>query len=137
MKFELAPKHGAIPIRFGMTVEQVRALFESLPESFKRTPASKYPLDYFAEHGVFVNYDADGAVEAVEFTKDSAVTYSGASIQNLMRSDVVNFFSKIGVAYSEDEAAITSNELGVSFWFPDNDAVAESILVFRYGYLDD
>lgn len=140
MRFEIAPKKGAGPIEFGMNVDRVRALIGVTPKSFKRTPLSKHPLDHFECEGMFVNYDAAGTVEALEFDDSAELTLNGESVQGISPQGVKRLVQNAGARFQESDDSIVSNDLGLSFWFPDKDeepnSPAQSVLVFRDGYFD-
>lgn len=140
MRFEIAPKKGAGPIEFGMKVDRVRALIDATPKSFKRTPLSKHALDHFEGEGMFVNYDETGTVEALEFDDTAELTLKGVSVQDLSPQDVKRLIRNAGATFQESDDSIVSNDLGLSFWFPDKaeapNSPAQSILVFCEGYFD-
>jgi hypothetical protein len=138
MRFEIAPKKGAGPIEFGMKVDRVRELIGASPKSFKRTPLSRHPLDHFESEGVFVNYNAAGLVEALEFDDTAELTLNGVSVQRMSPRDVKRLIQNAGASFLENDDSIVSNDLGLSFWLPDKDeepnSPAQSILVFGDGY---
>jgi len=140
MRFEIAPKKGVGLIEFGMKVDRVRALIGATPKSFKRTPLSKHPLDYFECEGMFVNYDAAGRVEAFEFDDSAELTLKGESIQGMSPQGVKRLIQNAGANFQESDVSIVSNDLGLSFWFPvkddEPDSPAQSVLVFRDGYFN-
>lgn len=140
MRFEVDLKKGAGPIKFGMTIEHVRALFNETPNSFRRTPQSMHPLDYFESQGLFVIYDSRGAVEALEFDDSAKLTLKGTALHEFSPQNVKLFIQDRGGNSEDNGDSITSYELGLSFWFPDREdepiASARSVLVFCEGYFD-
>ena len=140
MRFEIFPKKGAGPIDFGMKVDRVRALIHTSPKSFKRTPLSEHPLDHFESEGIFVIYDSKGAVEALEFDDIADVTLNGMSAQGLSPQDAKVLVLNAGGSFQEKNDSVVSNDLGLSFWFPDKNeepnAPAQSVITFRDGYYD-
>jgi hypothetical protein len=140
MRLEIAPKCGVGPIKFGMNVDRVRALIGVTPKSFKRTPLSKHPLDYFECEGMFVNYDSAGTVEALEFDDSAELSLNGERIQGISPQGVRRLVQNAGARFQESDDSIISNDLGLRFWFPDKveipDAPAQSVVVFRDGYFD-
>lgn len=140
MQFEFIPRKGAGPIEFGMGVEQVRRLINEPHRSFKRTSLAAHPLDQFESAGLFVNYDAAGLVEALEFDDTADLTMNGLSLQGLSPQSAKNLIRNAGARFKESEDGVVSIDLGLSFWFPDKaeepNAPAKSVLAFRDGYFD-
>lgn len=123
-----------------MTVDQVRALLGAPTRSFKRSPLSKHPLDLFENAGLFVIYDCNGSVEALEFDDRAETIFNGIILQTLSPKEVMSFMQNAGAGFKESIDGIMSMELGISFWFPvkveEPVIPATSILFFRRGYFD-
>jgi hypothetical protein len=136
--FEIQPGIGVGPIRFGMTVDEVRKAM-GLPFCvFSKTVDSSFPTDAFDEAGVHVYYKAFGICEAVELWGDAEV-FVGS--YQLLRIDCLNaraILRSIDPDCVLDENGITSTALGVSVScsgpVDDSSAWTEAVLVFEPGY---
>ena len=141
LNFKVSPKEGVGPIKFGMNISAVRALFSETPRSFNRTTFSSHPTDFFEQLGIFVNYDADGKVEAVEFDDKLNVVFNTKSISGLTARSAKSLIQEFGSTFTESFDSIVAECLGVSFWVPDiknegEDAMVRSVVVFCDGYYD-
>lgn len=140
MKFKIFPYLGAGEIRFGMSYEEVRAILGEEFESFKRSPETVFPSDYYMKHGVFIYYTSAGKVEAIEFSSQANVTLEGNSLFDKSYAELESFFllkdQEMEIEYDD----FTSYKLGVGAYAPnkneDQDLAVESIIVFEKGYYD-
>lgn len=138
MNFEIHPKIGAGPLKFGMGSKDVRAAFGDHCRTFKRTSDSPGVVDHYAEFGLFVGYDASGTVEALEFDSSAKISIDGMLLQNSDAGSIKLMLKILDVPFSQDESAVLAKDIGVAFWVPDihsdERASVESIIVFRDGY---
>lgn len=138
MEFAVTPFVQAGPVRFGMTRSEVRSALPGDFQSFRRTPLAE-ECDHFEALGLFAYYDADGRLEAVEFTLPATPTLDGARLLDLTLGDASR--SLQAIADPEDDACLLAPDYGISFWVPDRDdgprSRAESVLAHRVGYYDD
>jgi hypothetical protein len=138
MKFNIKAYSSIGTIKFGMRQSEVRNLLGTNYKSFKRTPASEYPCDYFKSLGVFVYYKKSGVVEAVEFATPAEPSFEGKDLLNLSYDDLRNFFQSKDANLEIEPDSLTSLLLGISAYTPDADEnpqlPAESIIAFESGY---
>lgn len=138
MEFAVTPFVQAGPLRFGMTRAEVRSALPGDFHSFRRTPRAE-ECDHFEALGLFAYYDADGGLEAVEFTRPAMPTLDGARLLDLTVGDASR--SLQAITDPEDDACLLASDHGIGFWVPDQDdgprSRAESVIVHRAGYYDD
>ena len=72
MQFETKPYKSAGDVLLGMHISGVRKLINMPFDSFKRTEDCEAPCDYYDSLGLFVYYDAELNVEAVELTEPAS-----------------------------------------------------------------
>lgn len=140
MKFEILSHEGVGQIRFGMPPSAVRAALGEEFESFKRTPQSVYPCDYFPKLQCFVYYNMDGKAEAVEFAEPAKPTLNGVNLLNLSFSKLVQQLRKIDPEVLVESDGLTSIQLGIGAYAPSTESEPESppesIIVFTRGYYE-
>jgi len=140
MKFNIKSYSSAGPIKFGMRQSEVRDLLGTNYKSFKRTPASEYPCDYFKSLGVFVYYKNPGVVEAIEFAVPAEPIFESENLLNLSYEDLLVFFQMKDANLEIEPDSLISFLFGISAYTPNADEnpqlPAESIIAFGNGYYD-
>jgi hypothetical protein len=140
MRFEIYSHEGAGPIRFGMTPSDVRAAIGAAYESFKRTPQSAHPCDYFPDLQCFVYYNRNGKAEAAEFAEPGEPTLGGVNLLSLGFADLVARVTVSDPNVSVEGDGFTSLHLGIGAYAPSAEdeptAPPESVIVFARGYYD-
>lgn len=134
---EVMPFFGLGPVRFGMTIEQVRAALGSTAFPFQKTPTSEYPTDSFNAAHLHVYYRSPGVCEAIEVFPPGAVTYRSNRILGVPFSEVRNWMLREDPALIVDRSGLTSFVLGLSLSAPALKAPGEpveSLLLFEKDY---
>ena len=139
MPFDIVSHQGVGEIKFGQSPSEVRGLLEPPFRSFKRTPASAYPCDYFESLALFVYYGENGA-EAIEFAAPAKVFFQHIDLLQLNFSDLTTQLRKEDAALTVEDDGCTSTKLGIGAYAPqagkDPASKPESIIVFAKGYYD-
>ena len=140
MEFPISPLKGIGDIDFGMKPEEVRVRIRSDPKSFKRSPHSSFPCDYFESEGSFFYYDADGRLEAAEFAAPAQPTIENFSLLGLGLDVATAILSRLDPGVEREGDGAIAYQLGISIYAPlakdDPSAPVESVLAFRSGYYD-
>lgn len=140
MTFTIKPHVSAGPIVFGMTPEQVRQAVNQPHKSFKRTPSSAYPCDFFQTEGVFVYYQADGHAEAVEFAEPAEPMLEGTNLLSIPFSELAALLQRQDATIELEATELTSKGVGIGAYAPEAEESpekpAESVIVFKKGYYD-
>jgi hypothetical protein len=69
--YEIRPRDGLGPVRFGMSRAEVHAALDEPPEPYQKTPEARHAADAFQRAGLHVHYR--GAEPVVEFIEGFAV----------------------------------------------------------------
>ncbi|VEE61138.1 Uncharacterised protein [Shewanella putrefaciens] len=140
MDFSIIPFEGVGSIKFGMTPKQVRTNLGSGFKSFKRTPDSVLPCDYYEALGVFIYYKLPSVVEAIEFAEPANPELDKAGLLTMSFNEVHNFLAAKDPSLEIQSDSLTSYNLGISVYAPNADEdpnlLIESILLFENGYYD-
>lgn len=140
MKYEIAPGRGINGIPFGMGMQGVRAALGAGFKSFKRTPDAAHPCDYFADAGLFANYDKTGRLEAIELASPAAPELYGMNLLGMGFEQAVKYLKSKDPQLEREADGAISLALGLSLYAPhaakDPKMPAESVLVFAPGYYD-
>ncbi|MFC5525611.1 hypothetical protein ACFPPA_07625 [Rhodanobacter ginsengisoli] len=140
MKYEIVPLKGLDGILFGMDARRVRALMGTGFKSFKRTPEAAFPCDYFADAGVFANYDGTGHLEAIELASPATPRLYGINLLGMGFDAAVKFLMAKDPELDQEADGAISLAMGISLYAPhaakDPKAAAESVLLFAAGYYD-
>lgn len=138
MIFLIKPGEGVGPVEFGMSPEEARYALGEGWVSFKRTPVSEYPCDYFESLGVFVYYTASAQVEAVEFTDSAEVMYEGVNLLQMPFDKLKDLLQKKERGLEVEVDGITAYDLGIGVYAPlaaeEPATKSTSIIVFEKGY---
>lgn len=138
MIFLVKPREGVTGVKFGMLPDEVRRAIGEEWKSFKRTPTSEYPCDYFESLGVFVYYKASGETEAIEFATPAQVMHEGTDLLQLPFDQLTDLLQKQDGSLEVESDGITAYGLGVGAYAPSSadepTAKVESIIVFEEGY---
>ena len=138
MDIDIKPLVGVGPLRFGMSVDEVRAMLGVHYVSFKKTPLSEFPCDHFEDSSTFAYYDKNGKLEALEFYEGANPVLNGYSFMGGLASEAKLRLDESGGTLEIDSDSITSLSLGVGVYAPDweQDAsqTVEGVIVFKEGY---
>lgn len=139
MEFEIQPKVGVGPLRFGMSRSEAREAFKPAQiRSFGSDTAT--PSDHFIDPGsnVLVYYTDDGMVEAVEFARGAQPVLAGRRFLGQPFREAVDSLRELDPGIQVEHDGATSNHLGIGFYAPsagrEKDALVEGVIVFREGY---
>jgi hypothetical protein len=138
MKFEINPKVGAGPVRFGMDTNSVRRALGGQFDSFLKTPASAVPCDYYERLGVFAYYKPPGILEALEFVEPAELYFNGRSLLGEPASIVKQVLDQLDKNLELDSSGMISHQLGIGILAPgwdDNEYVlVQGVIIFEDGY---
>ena len=120
----IQPLVGVGPVRFGMSPEEVRRVLLEPPQSFRKTPTSRYKTDGFFQNAFQVFYGGDRpTVEFIELSGGSAVRpfYRDLNVLATPADEVVAFISRhapFDTSDSEIPYSYTFCTLQLSLWRP-------------------
>lgn len=139
MDFKVSPLKGVNEIEFGMNAEVVQKHMNIAPEKFRRHDEI-FPSDHYVEVGAFGYYDADGNLEAMEFTNPSRVFFGEANILDLPFGQAASLLKQIDPEVVSDKDMVMSKKFSLSIWssagFDEENEPVEAFLVGRSGYYD-
>jgi hypothetical protein len=123
-----------------MVPSAVREALGAVCESFKRTPQSDHPCDYFPKLHCFVYYDKSGKAEAAELVPPAEPTLGGINLLGLGFAELVERIRIQDAKVAIEPDGFTSLELGVGCYAPsaeeDPENQPDSVIVFKRGYYD-
>jgi hypothetical protein len=138
MNFEIKPGLGVNSLCFGMKVEEVRRELGAKFTTFKRTPDSVFPCDFFTELGVFAYYQVGGVLEALEFAEPANPLFEGKCLIGISAREAQECLEIFDSELEIDSAGVISHQLGVGIYAPgldeDEHEKVESVIVFGKGY---
>jgi hypothetical protein len=140
MDFLIVPLEGAGGIKFGMSPESARSQFSGHPRTFKRTSQDEVPCDYFENEGVFLYYDRNNELEAIEFVSPARPYLEGFSPLGKDFEVAKRELASVASQLQEEVDGAVAVDIGVSIYSPlakeDPTSPVESALVFRNGYYE-
>jgi hypothetical protein len=140
MKLEIQPYVGVGPIKFGMTIDEVRKVTGEKPKPFRKTPDDVIPTDAFDELGLHIFYKEPGICEAVEMALAADPTFQGQHLIERSFSQILSWLQTIDDAIKVDESGLTSFKFGIGVYAPEAaeqpDAPVEAVIVFEKGYYE-
>lgn len=143
MHFDIKPYAGVGPIEFGMTSDEVESLLGKSIASFKRNKEDVFETEEFnvEENDLFIYYDDEKKVNAVEFALPAKIYFNGGSLYEKKFLQIKEIIKKQDKKTEDDIYSVTSYEFGIGVYCPDADedksAFPESVIVFKKGYYDN
>jgi hypothetical protein len=138
MKLDIDLKSGAGPIIFGMTRIQVRSVIEGKDEIFRRVDGESSDSDFFESQGIFVYYDNEGRVEAIEVSSPSEAWLEGVDLLSVSSEKAKKIFLSKDCKAELEEDTVISKKIGLGIFDPmlneDHSHSVESVIVFAEGY---
>lgn len=125
--WKVLPGKSIGPIRFGMSREEVRGLFDQSPKTFKKTKASKSETDDFGDFHVY--YSESGTCELVEVFDNIKVTLGKnilfpttednikKNLQGITKSAGGYVCASLAIAFSVDGDKIHAISAGAKGYF--------------------
>lgn len=135
---EIHPNKGVGPIRFGMTVEEVRRVMGCKPTPFRKSPQSAYETDSFNDT-IHVYYRSPGVCDAIECFPPAEVTYQSNRFFERAFAEVREWLLNLDPQAKIEADGLTSFLLGIALYAPAIKAPEEpieAVLVFEEGYYD-
>lgn len=137
MDFNIHPFKGVNGIQFGMPVATVRARIPVDYNQFRRG-SEAHSSDFFVEASEFAYYDADGHLEAMEFSSPARILLGQINLLSLHLSQIVPLLAKLDPNFSEDRVGAGFRNISVGIYAPrsidEEDAPVEAVLVGRPGH---
>lgn len=138
MIFTIDPKIGANFLEFGISSGRVHDLLKEGYTSFKRTPAAKFPCDYYQDVGLFIYYDKLHLMEAIEFTYPAKVKLFEHKLFELSYDEIKTILLNYDKNLEIELDGLTSYQLGVGVYAPsamrNKNSKVESIIIFNEYY---
>lgn len=142
MDFVVHPLKGVNDIEFGMTPEQVRP---KLGDDFEivthRGRNEESRSDFYADLGLFCDYDEFGHLEAIEFVLSGRPFLGSISMLTLTVSTATELLARLDPQMVVEPDGAVSVPLSLAIWSSessdeDKDVRVETFLVGRPGYYD-
>lgn len=138
MQLEILPLKGVGIVEFDMNREETRSRIGRRFRSFKRSPQSSFPCDYFEDIGLFFHYDSQGHLEAVEFVSPARPTVAGLELLGLIFQEACDNLHSLDREFEREVDGAIAHQIGVSIYAPlakdDPTATVKTALAFRPGY---
>lgn len=140
MNLEINPYVGVGPVRFGMTIQEVRDALAKRPETFRKSPNDAFPTDAFDDLGIHVSYRSPGVCDAVELALAADPTLMGRRLIERPFDELRDWLESLDDGIVVDDTGLTSFKLGLGLYAPSHQERAsdsvEAIIVFERGYYD-
>jgi hypothetical protein len=142
MDFPIEPYVGVGPIRFGMSVSEVRSVLGGEVRTFRKGRFARGDTDAFLGWGIHVHYSATGICEAVEIGYTTIPTFEGRPLLGRPFREVYELLRSYDPSLQLDDTGLTSYLLGIGIYMSsmkeeeDWDADVQGVIVFTKGYYD-
>ena len=141
MDFEIHEHEGAGPIRFEMTIAEVRRILSVPVSSFMKTATSAVPTDAFDSLGMHVHYASSGVCHAIEMATPARATFRGQKLIGRSFGELRQLFESWDNRVTIDETGLTSFSLGIGLYAPSAakapHSPVEGVIVFAKDYYDE
>jgi len=132
MDMTIKPYEAVGPIRFGMSVSEVRRTVGIKIETFKKAPLifpDLHPVDAFDEIGVHVFYKKSGVCEAIELFPPATPLFLNAPLLGRQFCELFAWFTSLDDNIERDEAGFKSFKFGIGITEAPEDSI-ETVIVF-------
>jgi|SRR5580658_8355057 hypothetical protein len=138
MQLEIEPYVGIGPIKFGMTIDEVRNLINQKPKSFLKGPASTIPTDAFNDLGLHVYYKKPRTCNAVELFLPANPIFQGRDLIQRPFNELLSWLQTLDDTIKRDQCGLASFKFGIGFYAPEvkerDDAPVEGVIVLEKDY---
>lgn len=124
-------------IRFGMLSQEIEERLNQKPRRFYKDKDDKFKTD--AYNDFYIYYDAEGKFEAVEFNNNAILYFNEVKLFEKKYQEIELLFKNLDLEIEIDDVGFTSYKLGIGVYAPfkyENNAIIESIIIFKKGYYD-
>lgn len=139
MRFDLHPKIGVGPLKFGLSRSEIEAVLGMKPHRFLRSQFSQSMTDHFETLRLFVYYDKFDCAEAFEFPADAELELKNVQLCGLSAQAFARVIELDSVLQVSDDS-VSSESLCISAYYPglsnDQSAPQQSVIVYKSGYFD-
>ena len=142
--YEIRPNEGVGPIRFGMTVDEVRRVLGAPDAVFRKSRSASFTTDDFNRLGFHVYYSSGGVCNAVEFFPPGNPVLGGHAFLGKPFSSVRDALLMLDPQATSDHAGTKSLSIGVGVYAPhalkSPEHPVEGVIVFakdHYGAIRD
>ncbi len=140
MDFPIIPYSSVGHLRFGMSVEVVRAALPSRVAPFMKSLTSSHSADLFPELGVHVHYNERGECIAIELACPANPMLNGNGLLGRHFTEVKDLLSAWDPDAVVDSSGLTSHRTGIGVFAPaalkSDQATVEGVIAFVKGYYD-
>lgn len=132
MDMSIKPYEGVGPVRFGMSVDEVRRTVGKRVETYKKAEAlfpDAHPVDAFDEVGMHVFYKPLGRCEAIMLFPPAAPTFHNESLLDKRFTELLTWFTSMDEDVEQDDVGFISFKFGISIT-ESPEGLIEAVLVF-------
>lgn len=131
-KFTIKPYIGANDIVFDMSRDRARKILGGFFDSFKRNEFGNV-VDSFSNNNIFLYYDNNDILEAIEFSEDVDLFIESDSLPKEFDS-LKNMLIKMDPDLIDEGDHMTSFNMGIGAQKNYENGNYSSVIVFRFGY---
>lgn len=141
MEYKIEPYIGVGPVRFGMTIEEVRSALSGKARPSHRTLVEDPLKDAFDEVGMDALYDVAGTCQVLNFGLPARPTLLGQPLLGRPFREMLEWFASIDPAVEVNDESLISHRFGVSLYAEiaiyEPDTPTEVVVVFSRGSSED
>ena len=139
MRFDLHPRNGVGPLKFGLSRSEIEAVLGMKPHRFLKSQFSQSMTDHFETLRLFVYYDKFDCAEAFEFPADAELELKNVQLCGLSAHAFARAV-ELDSVFEAFEDSVGNECLCVSAYYPrlskDKSAPQQSVIVYKPGYFD-
>ncbi len=132
MDMSVKPYEGVGPVRFGMSVDEVRRTVGKKVETYKKAAAlfpDAHPVDAFDEVGMHVFYKPSGRCEAIMLFPPADPTFRNETLLEMTFIQLLTWFTSMDEDVKQDDVSFISFRFGISIT-ESPEGLIEAVLVF-------
>lgn len=129
----IKPYEGIGPVRFGMSVDEVRRAVGMRVETYKKAAAlfpDAHPVDAFDEVGMHVFYNNSGSCEAIMLFPPGTPMFQNEPLLNRTFVELLGWFASLDDKVERDDVGFKSFKFGISIT-ESPEGLIEAVLVFN------
>lgn len=141
MEFLIKPYIGINNILLGDSRANITNIIKEERNSFKRNEFDSGVTDHYENKGLFLIYDVNEKLEAIEFEKEAKVVFKQRVLFEMSPQEILDWIVELDENITIEEDGFTSEKFGIGGYLgaginnPDEESL-DSIIIFKKGYYD-
>lgn len=133
--WNIVPYIGVGPLHFGLSREQIRAMFIDSPSTFRQGPYAVSDTDAYEELRLHLYYDSEDKLRCIMEFESGPIHFQDTLFLARLLSDVLYDLARLKLTPRYDNDGYWFDDAGFVLYAPDN--IVKAVTVYRTGYYEE